>query len=163
MDSKIKRAVLIGLCGFSLGLAASSALAQSACAAISSISGVAAGAGATNGIPGTFLPGDTVQIAATFGTADAATFRIVGNSTGSPTLAGPIAVPGTLSYSVTGPLPAGSIGIGYFIDTANGTVNIAASCTNATSVPTLAEWNVVLLALALLTAGWAVIRRRMRA
>lgn len=162
MDSKTKRGVLIGLCGLALGLAAQTALAQTPCGAFSSISGVAAGAGATNGIPGTFTVGDTVQIGATFGTADAATFRIVGNSAGSVTLAGPLAVPGTLSYTVTGPLPAGSIGIGWFIDTANGTVNIAASCSNTTSVPTLSEWNVLLLVLALLTAGWVIIGRRTR-
>ncbi len=162
MDSKMKRAVLIGLCGLSLGLAASGAWAQSSCGLISSISGVAAGAGATNGIAGTYLPGDTVHIAATFGTADAATFRIVGDPAGTVTLAGPLAVPGSLSFTVTGPLPAGAIGIGYFINTANGTVNIAASCSNTTAVPTLSEWSELLLVLALLAAGWIVIGRRTR-
>lgn len=126
------------------------------CQAISSISGSYTGTGATNGHIGTFAPGDFVTISATLGTATAASYRIVDNSTGSPTstLAGPSGVPGSLSYTVTGPLPAGAIGIGFYIDSANGSVNIAASCGGAAGpVPTLSQWNLVVLALLTALAG----------
>jgi hypothetical protein len=135
--------------------------APSACQQISSLSGTAPGAGSTNGVVGVFAPGDTVTITATLGTATAATFRIVGNSTGSPGLAGPAAVPATLTYTVTGPLPAGSIGIGYFIDTADGSVVIAASCVNVPIViPTTS--NGVLAAIALLLAASTALYLRRR-
>jgi len=149
-----KAAAVAALVGAASLVPAGSAWAVSAdCLAISSISGNYPGTGATNGRVGAFAPGDFVTISATLGTATAATYRIVDNGSGLPTstLAGPSAVPGSLSYSVTGPLPAGAQGIGFFIDSANGTVNIAASCSAAVgAVPTLSQWN--LAALALLTA-----------
>lgn len=149
--------VLIGI----LVAPLASAQQGTACGQIASISGTAGGAGDTDGIPGIFFPGDTVTITATLGTATAATFRIVGNSTGIPGLAGPAAVPATLTYTVTGGLPAGSIGIGYYIDTANGTVNITASCVNVPiQVPTTSNW--VLAAMALLLAGSTALYLRRR-
>jgi hypothetical protein len=172
-----------GLCGFAAvaALAGASALlpvgaasaawerapgglaASTDCQAISSISGTYPGTGATNGQVGTFAPGDFVTISATLGTATTATYRIVDNASGAPssTLAGPSGVPGSLSYTVTGPLPAGSIGIGFFIDSANGTVNIAASCSGAVGVvPTLSQWNLVALAVLAALAGLGALRLR---
>lgn len=118
-----------------VGLLASpsnTAVAASAdCQNVSAISGLYAGTGSTNGIPGSFAPGDTVTITVTLGAATTGSFRIVGNSTGSVTLAGPTSIPGTLTYTVTGTLPVGSIGIGFYIDAADGSVNVSASCTDA--------------------------------
>jgi len=133
---------------------------QNSCQLMSSISGIASGAGATNGIGGTFANGDSVTITATLGTATAATFRIVGDPSGTVTLAGPAGVPATLTYTVT-VLPVGAIGIGYLIDTANGTVNISASCTNVPIfVPTTSGG--VLTAMALLLAASAALYLRRR-
>lgn len=138
-----------------------SAQPATACGQMSAISGAAAGAGATNGITGIFLPGDSVTIAATLGTATAATFRIVGEPAGVVTLAGPAAVPGTLSYTVTGPLLPPAIGIGYYIDTANGTVNITASCVNVPiQVPTTSNWALAVIALLLAGSTALYLRRR---
>jgi hypothetical protein len=91
-------------------------------------------AGGTNGIVGPFASGDHVTITVTFGTATAATFSIVGSGLGTPVLAGPSNAPGKLSYTVTGALPPGSLGIGFFIHSANGTVNVTATCGDAPTV-----------------------------
>jgi hypothetical protein len=135
--------------------------AGTACQAIQSISGTASGTGATNGIPGIFLPGDTITISAALGTATAGVFRITGNFTGVPTLAGPANAPATLTYSVVGPLPPGSIGVGYFVDSANGTLIITASCTNVPfQIPATSTWG--LAALALLIGGSTLLYLRRR-
>jgi hypothetical protein len=99
------------------------------CANFSSIvSGSFSGAGFTNGEFGSFAPGDLITISASLGTATTGTFRIVGDPSGAVTLGGPAGLPGVLTYAVTGPLPSGSAGIGYFIDTADGSGTISASC-----------------------------------
>lgn len=145
-------------------VASGAALAQSAaCLQIPQISGTASGAGATSGIPGVFSPGERVTISATLGTATAATYRIVGEPAGAVTLAGPANVPGSLSYTVTGPLPPPSIGIGWFLDTTNGTVNITATCALAPvePVPTLSTYGLVATMLLLVAfAGWRTRRVR---
>jgi LPXTG-motif cell wall-anchored protein len=95
------------------------------------------------------------------GTAIGGSFRIVGDPGGTITLAGPSAIPGTLRWNGT-PLPPGSLGIGYFIDTATGgTVNLTASCT-LQSIPSLSENMLMLLGGMLLLAGGAVVLARRR-
>jgi hypothetical protein len=91
--------------------------------------------GENDGIPGPFNTGDVVIISVSLGSATSGTFRIVGDPAGSITLAGPQSIPGTLTYTVTGALPAGSSGIGVNIDSANGTVNVTAACQGPDSVP----------------------------
>jgi hypothetical protein len=116
-----------------LATPSSTAMAASAeCDLVSLISGTY-GSGATDGILGAFAAGDTITIKVTLLTATSGAFRIVGNDAGSVTLAGPSSVPGTLTYTVTGSLPVGSIGVGFFIDAADGTVSVEASCTDAPS------------------------------
>lgn len=123
--------IIVSLLGMSLVSPAPALAASADCGQIPSISGTY-GSGDTNGWIGTFAPGDYVVMTVTLGTATTGSFRIVGSPAGTPTLAGPSPIPGTLSYTVTGPLPPGSIGIGFFIDSADGTVNVAVSCGDAT-------------------------------
>lgn len=88
------------------------------------------------GRSGTFTVGDRITVTATLpaGTT-AAAFRIVGDPNGVVTLAGPANAPATLVYNVTGPLPAGSVGIGVFIDAVTGqSVTIQGSCVNIPSI-----------------------------
>lgn len=117
--------------------------------------------GSTNGEVGTFNAGDYVTISATLGTATSGTFTIVSNDTGTPVLAGPRSIPGTLNYLVTGPLPPGSIGIGYFIDSATGgTVNISAtSCGLEPTVPTTSRVGLFVMASLLFLIGLLAARR----
>lgn len=90
--------------------AAASAVCQSANSfpVYTGATGLTAGIGST-----AFVTGDRVSITVELGTATSSSVAIVGNSTGTPVLAGPLTGAGTLSYTVNGPLPAGSIGIGY--------------------------------------------------
>jgi hypothetical protein len=89
--------------------------------------------GDTDGRYGPFAEGIyTFTVTATGGSV---TFRIVGDSTGSPTLAGPFTTPATVSISIgEQPKP----GMGYYIDSVNPgpqsevvTVTVAVSCGTA--------------------------------
>jgi hypothetical protein len=132
------------------------------CAQIASLTASGLAAGATNGIVGIPPAGQQVTMTATLGTASAGTFRIVGDPAGTVTFAGPTAIPGTLGYATTGTLPAGAIGVGYFIDTAvGGTVNVTASC-GAIQVPTMSQWGLMLTSAILLALGGAALLRRRR-
>lgn len=119
----------------------------------------------TNGQPGTFSVGDSVTLTVTMGTATSSSVSIVGNSTGTPVLAGPLVGAGSISYKVTGPLPSGSIGIGYFANSTtptNGTVNVTITCGDAPSAP-IPVWSPVAMgaaALGLLSFGLLRLRRR---
>jgi hypothetical protein len=107
------------------------------------------------GVGGTFAPGDLITVNAGLAGATAGTFRIVADPAGVVTLAGPANAPGTLSYLVTGPLPAGAIGIGVRIDTVNGqALTIGGSCTDAPrNVPTANGYAVLFGALLLMLSG----------
>ncbi len=101
---------------------------------------------------GTFAVGDRITLTATLpvGTT-AGAFRIVGDPGGVVTLAGPANAPATLVYSVTGPLPAGSVGIGVRIDAVTGqSVTIQGSCVNVPA--TVPAWSL----LSAVTTGGAV-------
>lgn len=92
---------------------------------------------------------------------------IVGNSTGTPVLAGPLTGAGTLSYTVNGPLPAGSIGIGYYVTSTtpqDGTVTVAISCADAPKiVPAWGPLGAGLATVAAAMIGALALRRRRRA
>jgi len=91
------------------------------------------------GLNGTFFVGDRITVTATLPSGTTAgAFRIVGDPSGVVTLAGPANAPATLVYNVTGPLPAGSFGIGVRIDAVSGrAVTIQGSCVNIPpNVPT---------------------------
>ncbi len=119
----------------------------------------------TNGVGGTFTSGDYATVTVTMGTATSSNVTIVGNSTGTPVLAGPLVGAGSISYKVTGPLPSGSIGIGWFVNSttpANGTVNVTVTCGDA-PVPPIPVWSTASLgaaALGLLGFGLLRLRRR---
>jgi hypothetical protein len=146
-----------------LVLAPSAGLAQvppGYCTQIASLTANGLVAGATNGIVGTPPPGLGITMTASLGTATAGTFRIVGDPAGTVTYAGPKAIPGTLTYTTTGSLPPGAIGVGFFIDTATGgTVNITAAC-SAVQVPTTSQNALIAMAALLLAIGTAVLYRR---
>jgi hypothetical protein len=130
------------------------------CATIGSLSQTGLTTGSTNGIVGaTLAQGEIITMSTTLGTATGGTFRIVADSGGVNTLAGPSPIPGTLRFSGV-PLPPGSQGIGFFIDSATGgTVNLTASCA-LQSIPTLSENMLMALGALLLLAGAAVLVRR---
>jgi hypothetical protein len=98
------------------------------CHSIGLINGTYSVANYTAGWVGTFAPGDVITVSVELGTATSGSFRIVGNSEGTVTLEGPSSIPGTLSHIVTSVLPADSIGVGFFIDSSDGTVEVTASC-----------------------------------
>lgn len=58
----------------------------------------------------------------------AATFRIVGDSSGATTLAGPATAPATLTFTVGATAPGG---VGYYFDSASGIESLDASCAQA--------------------------------
>lgn len=129
------------------------------CPLTSNLSATGLTAPTTNGNFGTLNAGAVVTMTTTLGTATTGTFRIVGDPGGVVTLAGPATIPSTLTYVGTGTLPAGSVGVGYYIDTSNGTVNITASCAYSSEpVPTLSTY--ALFATMLLLATFAVWRLR---
>jgi hypothetical protein len=93
------------------------------CNDIGGLSGVY-GSGAFLGIVGTFAPGDYAVFTVTLNTATMGSFSIIGDADLDPVLAGPTSIPGTLTYTVTGPLPSGAVGIGFYINSADGLVNV---------------------------------------
>jgi hypothetical protein len=148
-----------------LALAPSAALAQAAdvCSQMAGLSATGLVAGSTNGNFGYIGLGKTVTMTATLNTATAGTFRIVGDPSGTVTLAGPSPIPGTLTYIGTGTVPPGGVGVGFFIDTATGgTVNINVSCALVSPVPATSPMTLMLIAALLLLAGGFAARRRFR-
>jgi hypothetical protein len=128
MFRKVTLCLFIIAVVFTLGLASPASRAKAAsdtCASIAGISGVY-NSGDTNGTFGTINAGEVVSVTISLGTATTGSFRIVGDPAGAITLGGPGAIPGTLTFS--GTLPSGAVGIGFFIDSANGTVIVTASC-----------------------------------
>jgi hypothetical protein len=145
------------------GARASAPPSGDVCSQLPGLSATGLLAGDTNGDFGTLAAGESVTMTATLGTAGSGSFRIVGDPGGVDTLAGPASIPGTLTFVSNGALPGGSVGVGYFIDTAaGGTVDIAvkSSCVPAqvpaTSVSTLA----LIAALITLGAGTVLVVRR---
>lgn len=141
--------------------------ASAACQATNTLPIGSGSTGLTNGNPTlSFAPGDRVSISVTMGTATSSSVSIVGNSTGTPVLAGPLTGPGTLSYTVTGPLPAGSIGIGYYVNSTTptgGTVTVAISCADAPSmVPAWGPLGAGMVTFAAALMGVLTLRRRRR-
>ena len=109
--------------------------------------------------------GDVFTFTMTPGTASSASWRIVDNGSGSPasTLTAGGTVSSTLTYTVTTANP--SVIVGYYIDSINGTGTLTASCRNgsainATAVPTLSEWGLLLTGAALALASAVAMRRR---
>ncbi|QBB71129.1 hypothetical protein ELE36_12630 [Pseudolysobacter antarcticus] len=128
---------------------------QSTCAAFSSLSATfTAAPGATNGIIGLPQLNDSYTISVSGpGTGS---FRIVGDGAGVVTYAGPASVPGTLTYTVTNPVPpSGALGAGYYFDSGSGTVTLTASCGTVSQLPSISTWGMSLMAL-LLAVGGAV-------
>ena len=120
------------------------------------------GVGGTNGQFGSFSHGDVITVTVGLAGASSASFRIVGDPSGLVTLAGPSTVPGTLTYTVTGSLPSGSGGIGYYIDSVNGqAVTVGGSCRDAPrTVPAWTAGVGLGVSMALGLIGLAAWRRR---
>ena len=118
-------------------------------------------AGTTDGVFGSFAPGDVITLTVGLGTATSSSVTIVGDSDGDPFLAGPLIGPGSISYTVTGPLPAGAVGIGYYVNSTtpqNGTVNVQIACQDTPRVvPTWSPFAAGITITLLGLAGW---RRR---
>ena len=145
--------------------AAPSLAASASCNQLNSFGTATGTDGSTNGQPGAFQLGDRVTLTVTLGTATTSNVTIVGNSTGTPVLAGPLIGAGTISYDVPAVLPAGSIGIGYFVNSTTptqSTVNVTIACADGPSraVPVWAPLTGVIAALGLLGFGVARLRRR---
>lgn len=163
MRNKIRVSLLSAIFGFvgaffSISTAHAQQLTpEQACALYSqfaSQTGVTAGAiGGGNPLP----LGAVITVSTTFGTATSGTFSIIGSPSGTPVLAGPGPIPGTLSYTVT--LAQTGPGAGWLIDTANGTVNVAASCSMpAVTAPALSPFGLFACGLMLLALGSAAMR-----
>ncbi|MEI2650852.1 MAG: IPTL-CTERM sorting domain-containing protein [Microthrixaceae bacterium] len=111
-------------------------------------------AGDTNG---TFLPvnvGDVFTFTITAGSATAASWRIVNDDSGAPgsTLVGGGTISGSLIYTVA--VAAGGTGIGFYVDSINGTATIQGRCSPGSpvataSIPTLSEWGMIILSVIL--------------
>lgn len=130
------------------------------CSELHSLSANGLVAGETNGDFGGLGAGEVVTMTATLGTATSGAFRIVGDPTGTNTLAGPSGIPGTLTFTSNGTLPGTSVGVGWFVDAANGgTVNIAVSCV-ATAIPTTSPSALLIMAACLALGGLVVLFRR---
>jgi hypothetical protein len=156
----------------SLLVLAPTALAQegpptTTCAAYA-LDEVIGNAGDTNGYYPTVSAGDVFTFTMapqSPGAATAASWRIVSDGSGDPssTLAGGGTVSSTLTYTVTAP---GNMGVGFYVDSINGTARITGSCSPsgrtvaATAVPTLSEWGLILTGVMLAGIGFAALRRR---
>ena len=130
------------------------------CGSIAGLSATGLTTGSTNGVVGaTLAAGEIITMSTTLGTATGGTFRIVADSGGTLTLAGPSPIPGTLRFSGA-PLPPGAEGIGYLIDTATGgTVNLTASC-SLQMIPTMSDNMLIALGALMLAAGAGVLVHR---
>ena len=117
-------------------------------------------AGATNGIPGTPLVGETYVVSVSG--PGSGSFRIVGDSGGVITYAGPASVPASLSFTVTVPPSPTAEGVGFYFDSGSGSVTLVASCTAAaTAAPAIGMWGMAALCalLALVGAGFVATKR----
>ena len=119
----------------------------------------------TNGNIASVAVGDTFTFTMTPGTATSAAWRIVNDASGSPasTLTPGGTVSSTLTYTVT--VASAGAPVGYFVDALNGTANITASsrsraAVSATPVPTMSEWGLLLMGMALAVATAFSLRRR---
>jgi hypothetical protein len=102
------------------------------CNSFSSLSGIVASLpGQTSGSVGIPNPGETYTLVVTPTTSKSISIAMVGNGIGAPVLDGPSSAPVTLSYTVPAAgLPAGSIGVGYYVFAGDdGSVLVEASCT----------------------------------
>jgi len=120
-----------------------------------------AAAGLTNGSTGTPEAGETYTI--TLSGPGTGSFRLVGDSGGAITFAGPANVPATLIYTIpSGPLPVGLQGVGFYFDSGAGDVTVSAVCSaSPVAVPASSlttQW--LLGALLLVGAGFWVARMR---
>jgi hypothetical protein len=138
MRAKLLFAILVVTLFFTvLALPTPAHAASNDCADFSSLSGPRIGA-RIDGVSGTFEPGDFVTITITPIGNTTGTWRIINNGFGSVTFAGPASIPGTLTFLVTGPLPIGSDGIGFYVDSVGGdeTYDVNATCTDAPAAGT---------------------------
>ena len=137
--------------------------ASQACASFSLISETFdVSAGITNGIP--VLPQSGEVFTISVSGPGTGSFRIVGDSGGTVTFAGPTSVPGTLTYVANAPFPTGTIGVGYFFDSGAGTVTLTATCRAVpTQAPTLGNWGLLALGAILAFAGAIPASRWLRA
>ena len=110
--------------------------------------------------------GDVFTFTITAGTATAASWRIVSDETGNPasTLVAGGTVSGSLIYTVTVAAPGGT-GIGFYVDSIDGTATIQASCSpgtpvSAAPIPTLSEWGMIMLSAILGITAILRLRRR---
>ena len=160
MPRHVKKCCLSGSLALLLALAASTAMGQApATCANYSINNTVSAAGDTNGSFPNVIPGDRFTFTMTPGTATSASWRIVGNSSGVPTYVPGGTVSSTLTYTVTA--PASGFGIGYLVDSINGTATITASCVHeAVAVPTQSQWGLAIMSLALALATALTLRRR---
>lgn len=155
-------AVLTPLCAYANWNAAakpSATAASTVCTNFSAISFTGAVApGDTNGIPGTPQVGEIYTI--TVSGPGTGSFRLVGDSTGATTYAGPASVPATLSYTITGSTVL-SEGVGFYFDAGSGNVTLTAACVATAATPALGAWGIVGLAslLALLGLGFGQYKR----
>jgi hypothetical protein len=120
------------------------------------------GPGATNGIP--VLPSAGERFTISVSGPGSGSFRIVGDSGGVITFAGPASVPATLSYVATSSLPANTEGVGFYFDSGQGSVTLTASCQPAISpAPALGGRGMLFLGALLALIGGAFASRRLRA
>lgn len=158
-------AVLTPLCAFANWNAApkpSSTAASNVCTNFSALSFTGTVApGQTNGIPGTPSVGETYTI--TVSGPGSGSFRLVGDSSGAPSYAGPASIPGALSYTITGSTTL-ALGVGYYFDSGSGTVTLTATCAAvaATPTPTLGTWGVLSLAALIALFGIGLSQRKRR-
>jgi hypothetical protein len=101
----------------------------------------------TNQTAGAFGPFESAIYTFTFTEVEpgtGATVRLVADPSGAPTLAKPISVPGSMSFSMSGDPADQPPGLGYFFDSGNeGLVNISVSCAFAGCMPEIPEQAVV--------------------
>ena len=124
-------------------------------------------AGNTNGYYPELQVGDLFTFSMTPGTATSASWRIVSDASGDPesTLNTGGTVSGTVQYGATA---SGSMGVGFYIDSIDGTATIQASCEPAgstttpvaTPVPALGAFGIPLLAGILAVLGMLGFYRR---
>lgn len=122
---------------------------------------------ATGGSAGAPLPGETYTVTITGGNGS---FSIVGDGNGATTYAGPVAMPGTLTWTATaGNINPAALGVGFYVNSVapgqDATLTVTASCTAGAAVasvpvPVDARWALALLGLLLAAAGAVVVRRR---
>jgi len=136
--------------------------ASDVCLNFSTLSGdYEVGAGATNGTYGTPLPGERFTVS--FSGSGTGSFRVVGDPSGTVTLAGPANAPGTLTYIAGGSAMSGAVGVGFYFDSGSGTLTLQASCSGTTHpAPALGTRALTLLGALLALAGAVSVRRSRR-